>query len=85
MEIQWLELWFFGFFRSAIAMSERRIVLGVHATVSTMLGAFGLRYGNTEVKQSGGRHREGFNCLKSTVLLKQRPTSLLCGKMAVPV
>jgi hypothetical protein len=54
VETHQLELWFLVFFRSAIAISERRIALGVHATVSTVLRPFGRGYGNAEAKQSGG-------------------------------
>jgi hypothetical protein len=59
VEIQWLELWFLVFFGTAIAMSERRIALGVHATVSTMLRALGPRYCSTGSNKAvrGSRQR----------------------------
>ena len=60
METHQLELWFLVFFRSAIAMSERRIALGVHATVSTMLRAFGPRYGSTSSNKAVGGSGQGF-------------------------
>ena len=60
METHELELWFLVFFRTSIAISERRIAFCVHATVPTMLRAFGRRYGSTEVKQNRERERAGF-------------------------
>ena len=41
-------------------MSERRIVLGVHATVSTMLRAFGRRCGNRRSNKAVGANGPGF-------------------------
>ena len=60
METHQLESWFLAFFRSAIAMSERRIALGVHATVSTMLRALVPRYGSSGSNKAVGSRGWGF-------------------------
>jgi len=54
------ELWFLAFFRSAIAISERRTSFCIHATVCGMLGAFS-RYGLASKKQVWKKEREGRN------------------------
>jgi hypothetical protein len=60
VEAQQLEMWFLGFPRSAIGVSERRIALGVHATVSTVLRKLRTELRKYADETSRGREPVGF-------------------------